>query len=180
LDGGDADEAASARDDDPGDRDALDGALPVHERATRYKSMVVSMYDMIEAKKCAQPYRYSGTPMGTDRAMFPYPDLWRGDYESPYPMRYERYAGYCPRVGVAQTLPHERPFRLRASEIGRGLVIDAVSDGTGAAFGGVDALPRGGFARDFCCETAPYTRLPCYDKPLGQRGCDCVTRYGSR
>lgn len=36
------------------------------------------------------------------------------------------------------------------------------------------------FQRCACFETAPYTRLPCYDKPYGLCGCDCSERYGAR
>jgi hypothetical protein len=148
---------------------------------------------MIDIKKSAQPYRFSGTPMDTDRALFPYADQWRGDYESPYPMRYERYAGYCPRVDVAQLLLYERPFRLRAHERGRGLILDAYRGGDGVgdrpsglsgrverAFGNRGRLRSDIVDPSICFETAPYTRYPCYDKPYGQRGCDCATRYGAR
>jgi hypothetical protein len=61
----------------------------------------------INLKRGSDPVGFSRTPvlLAEDKALFPYPNHWRGDYRSPYPMIEKRRAGYRPRV----TFDYERP-----------------------------------------------------------------------
>lgn len=61
---------------------------------------------MLKLEKCLKqsstPYRYSQTNVITEpgRAIFPYPNFWRGEYTSELPIVVEREAGFRPRAPV--------------------------------------------------------------------------------
>jgi hypothetical protein len=60
------------------------------------------------------PIGYRGTPelLKRDKALFPYPNHWRGDYRCAYPMIEERRAGFRSRVDVDIERPHGIRFGL--------------------------------------------------------------------
>lgn len=59
----------------------------------------MSVRDLIKLKQSDQPYIFSQTNVITqpERAYFPYPNFWRGDYKSSRPIVVEREAGFRPR-----------------------------------------------------------------------------------
>lgn len=109
---------------------------------------MTTIAEMIRYKSDAEPYRFFASPIVTNsaRAMFPYPNFWRGDYKCDYPIIDARQAGFRPRIDVGPPIPVYDSFKL----------------------------PK------LCFETAPHTTFPCYDKPGGQHGMNCLYRYGSR
>jgi len=75
---------------------------------------MTSLTSLIEFKNLDVPIGYSGTPvlLPMDKALFPYPNHWRGNYLSPYPMIESRQAGFRPRVTVDYIRPLKEKFRL--------------------------------------------------------------------
>lgn len=68
------------------------------------------LFDLISRTKLSPyPSVYSGTPVVLDddpaRALFPYPNHWRGDYRSACPTIEQRRAGWLPRVDYAFVEP---------------------------------------------------------------------------
>lgn len=67
--------------------------------------------DMIALKRRSIPYNYYGTTIAADpgRTLFPYPNFWRGDFESVYPIVDERRSGYRPRTHIYPAMRNESP-----------------------------------------------------------------------
>lgn len=67
---------------------------------------------LIRLKNQPCPVGYAGTVLLNDKskALFPYPNHWRGDYRYAYPMNEPRLAGFRPRIDYAYATPLDIKF----------------------------------------------------------------------
>lgn len=110
-------------------------------------------------KISSNPIGFRGTPviLAKDKALFPYPNHWRGNYLSPYPMIEKRRAGYRPRIAVQ----YERPVGVRF----------------GLADGCFETAPSTSFP---CWEIGYGCKFPYCTSNCNNRENDCVSRYDFR
>ena len=75
----------------------------------------MSLESLIRMKMMTCPVWYAGTLELSDasKALFPYPNHWRGDYRSPYPMIESRRAGFKPRITTDFVTPIDSRYGFR-------------------------------------------------------------------
>lgn len=105
---------------------------------------------MITAKISDRPVRFSGTPILSDVG------------RAIFPYRHAWHGDY--RCDDARIDRRSAGYRER-------LIVDAFNPPLEPSY----ALPG-----SCCFETGPNTTFPCYDRPCGQMGRNCICRYGSR
>jgi hypothetical protein len=75
---------------------------------------MTTLTDLISLKTSSVPIGFSGTPviLPIDKALFPYPNHWRGDYRRTYPIIESRQAGFRPRMTYEYEYPKDVRFGL--------------------------------------------------------------------
>lgn len=119
---------------------------------------MTTLTEAIKLKQSPIPIGFSASPvlLPIDKALFPYPNHWRGNYLSSYPLIEDRQAGFRPRI----TFEYERPAGVR--------------------FGLVDGCFETAPSTIFPCWESGYGCL----QPTCVRNCNpeyqCISRYDFR
>ena len=111
----------------------------------------LNLVDMIAAKISDRPVRFSGTPILADVGRVIFP--YRHNWHGDYE---------CEDVRI-----DKRTAGYRERLIVKPVIPPPIP-------------PPFGLPGECCFETGPNTTYPCYDRPCGQIGGNCICRYGSR
>lgn len=71
-----------------------------------------TLIESIRLKSTPLPVVFSGTSVVLQPSHFPYPYHWRGNYQSPVPIIYNRQAGYRKIIEPVRYAKYQQGFKL--------------------------------------------------------------------